>query len=180
MPCTRRRAVLDRTRRVLVLLLGLLDLMLFSLAWRGGAGEDWFGRFFVLAVGLHFLSLVTPCLWPVLQRHGIHCVHVFERDQDGHTTLERQWRWRGRLLKRQAVDLPAYSWLRVKATDFTAVTLELGNPGYQTHALEVVRPLGRNRFLPEEIEDDKARLVALAATIARWTGIENRGFREHA
>lgn len=179
MPCVRHRVLLKPKWVVLSLLLGGFGVIMVLLTWMTGTAWDRYTSFMMFWVAVRYMPLMLLPLLPLYLRHVVRCHHVFERAADGTVTLEKQWYWHGRLLKRKPVDLSAYTWLRIKAPDFIEVTLELGNRQYLTYPLEVVKPLGRGMFLPEEIEADKLRLVAMGETIAQWTGIENRGFREY-
>lgn len=180
MPCTRHRVVLDRKWAMVFVFLGFVGLLMFILSLWAGESKDWFGNFLMLWVGIRLLPLMLLPFLPFYLRHAMRSFHVFERDQAGHVTLEKQWHWHGRIVRRKPVDLSSYTWLRVKAPDFVALTLELGNRKYLTYPLEVVRPVGQNVFLPEQLEADKARLVETGATVAAWMGIEDRGFRPYS
>ena len=89
--------------------------------------------------------------------------------------------WLGkRILHSREVDLTPYTWLRVTSVAPQRVTLELGNPSYQTLELSSVWG-GMYRALHEEARVAAiCNLCAVGAQVSAMTGITDRGFREMA
>ena len=85
-----------------------------------------------------------------------------------------------RILHSREVDLTPYTWLRVTSVAPQRVTLELGNPSYQTLELSSVWG-GMYRALHEGVRAAAIRdLCAVGAQVSAMTGITDRGFREMA
>ncbi|MDO4233058.1 MAG: hypothetical protein Q4D19_13090 [Lautropia sp.] len=158
------------------------------------AARRWAGFMFLAACVCYVMFLMSEGLRPFSVCFAILCVrpflewadlyipfghwHVFFRDAGGGVRLEKQLRFRDRVLRRRDVDLTPHTWLRVCEPDNFIVKLELGNPGYNTHVLSGIDLLSidvNNKALRESARAD---LVALGQQAAALLGVEDRGFRD--
>lgn len=139
---------------------------------------------FLMSEGLRPFSVCFAilCVRPFLEWAEHHVPfsswHVFFRDAGGGVRLERQLRFRDRVLRRRDVDLSRHTWLRVYDPEDRDLRLELGNPQYQTQVLCQIRYYDGWRFRQELREAAKAELLALGGQVAALTGMEDRGFRD--
>lgn len=139
---------------------------------------------FLMSEGLRPFSVCFAilCVRPFLEWAEQHVPfsswHVFFRDAGGGVRLERQFRFRDRVLRRREVDLSRHTWLRVCEPDNFTIRLELGNPGYNTHVLSCVDLLMADVNDEALRESARAGLVVLGQQVAALTGMEDRGFRD--
>ncbi|MDO5102334.1 MAG: hypothetical protein Q4D91_05455 [Lautropia sp.] len=139
-----------------------------------------------VVIMMSLMWLINFVLLPLFilakQRFNIGRRHVIRRAADGSVSVDLEWHWGSKVLWRESVAVAEYTWVWVKSWDWRDLRLELGVtdvPGgsrYRVYSLSVVNAFGRYRFRPEEVEADKAQLLAWGEQVAELMGLENRGF----
>ena len=128
-----------------------------------------FGMLMLLVVCCLFMAIWQPL------RSG----WTLEQAERGARLFREVWLGK-RILHSREVDLTPYTWLRVTSVAPQRVTLELGNPSYQTLELSSVRG-GMYRALQEGARVAAiSNLCAVGAQISAMTGITDHGFCEMA
>ena len=124
------------------------------------------------------MLLVMFCLFMAVWQ-PLRSGWMLERTERGARLFREVWLGK-RILHSREVDLTPYTWLRVTSVAPQRVTLELGNPSYQTLELSSVWG-GTYRALQEGARAAAIRdLCAVGAQVSAMTGITDRGFREMA
>lgn len=124
------------------------------------------------------MLLVMFCLFMAVWQ-PLRSGWTLEQTERGARLFREVWLGK-RILHSREVDLTSYTWLRVTSVAPQRVTLELGNPSYQTLELSSVWG-GMYRALHEGECDAAIRdLCAVGAQVSAMTGITDRGFREMA
>jgi hypothetical protein len=122
--------------------------------------------------------LVAFCLFMAIWQ-PLRSGWMLEQTERGARFFREVWLGK-RILHSREVDLTPYTWLRVTSVAPQRVTLELGNPSYQTLELSSVWG-GMYRALHEGGRAAAIRdLCAVGAQVSAMTGITDRGFREMA
>lgn len=133
----------------------------------------------VLSLPLQFWWLQGPFAAWTTDRGLLVRWHVLLRDAGGSLRLERQVRWRQRVVRRKPLELARYRWLRVGSPDMepqvSCVELQLGNPAYDTLVLARIRsPFAQMEA--DEFARAREHLLALGAEVAALASLVDRGY----